>query len=338
MNHGAVLVTGDDPLPPDCRGGVVAIGNFDGVHRGHQALLGQARDIAGGTATPYGLVTFEPHPRTFFRPEDPVFRLSPLPLKARLAAALGARFVAALTFDRGFAALEPEDFVRDVLVGRLAAAHVVTGYDFHFGRGRKGNAATLKSLGQSLGFEVSRVEQVRDEDGVAPVASSSIRAALRHGYMAAAARQLGYWWTVLGDVVPGDRRGRDLGYPTANLVLEQGCEPKEGIYAARVRIDDEPGRPARAGAAYIGTRPTFSTTRRFLEVHLLDYAGDLYGRTLAVEFIAFVRPDQAFEGADALKRQMDTDCRAIAAILHDLGRDDPMLRYPLGRLEAAGEL
>jgi riboflavin kinase / FMN adenylyltransferase len=149
VSHGAVLVTGDDPLPPDCRGGVVAIGNFDGVHRGHQALLGLARDIAGGAGTPFGLVTFEPHPRTFFRPEDPVFRLTPLPLKARLAAALEAKFVAALTFDRGFAALEPEDFVRDVLVGRLAAAHVVTGYDFHFGRGRKGNAATLKSLGKS---------------------------------------------------------------------------------------------------------------------------------------------------------------------------------------------
>ena len=338
MSQGAALVTGEDPLPQDCRGGVVAIGNFDGVHRGHQALLGRARDIAGGAGAPFGLVTFEPHPRTFFRPEDPVFRLSPLPLKARLAGALGARFVAALTFDRGFAALEPEDFVRDILVGRLAAAHVVTGYDFHFGRGRKGNAATLKSLGQSLGFEVSSIEQVTDEDGVAPVASSAIRAALRHGNVAAAARQLGYWWTVLGDVVPGDGRGRDLGYPTANLVLEPGLEPKEGIYAVRVRVDDEPGRPARAGAAYIGTRPTFSTARRFLEVHLLDYAGDLYGRKLAVEFTGFIRPDQAFEGAEALKCQMDADCRAIAEMLDDLARNDPMLRYPLGRLQAKGAL
>jgi riboflavin kinase / FMN adenylyltransferase len=338
VSHGAVFVTGDDPLPQDCRGGVVAIGNFDGVHRGHQALLALAGDIADGAGVPFGLVTFEPHPRTFFRPEDPVFRLSPLPLKARLAAASGAGFVAAMTFDRGFAALEPEDFVRDVLVGRFAAAHVVTGYDFHFGRGRKGNAATLISLGKSLGFKVSSIEQVTDEDGVAPVASSAVRAALRHGKVAAAAYQLGYWWTVLGDVVAGDGRGRHLGYPTANLVLEPGCEPKEGIYAVRVRIDDEPGRPARAGAAYIGTRPTFATARRFLEVHLLDYAGDLYGRRLAVEFIAFVRPDQAFEGAEALKRRMDTDCRDIAAILDDLGCNDPMLRYPLGRLQAEGEL
>ncbi|MEX2479388.1 MAG: bifunctional riboflavin kinase/FAD synthetase [Gammaproteobacteria bacterium] len=338
MSHGAALVTGEDPLPQDCRGGVIAIGNFDGVHRGHQALLAQARDTAAEHQAPFGLVTFEPHPRTFFRPEDPVFRLSPLPLKARLAAALGARYVAALTFDRAFAALEPEAFVRDILVGRYAVAHVVTGYDFHFGRGRKGNAATLRSLGKSLGFEVSSVEQVTDEDGVAPVASSAIRAALRHGNVEAAAHQLGYWWTVLGDVVAGDGRGRDLGYPTANLVLEPGCEPKEGIYAVRVRIDDEPGRPARAGAAYIGSRPTFATSRRFLEVHLLDYAGDLYGRRLAVEFIAFVRPDQAYEGVEPLKRQMDADCRGIAAILDDLGRKDPMRRFPLGALQAEGAL
>jgi riboflavin kinase / FMN adenylyltransferase len=338
VSHGAALVTGHDPLPEACRGGVIAIGNFDGVHRGHQALLGLAGGIARDAGAPFGLVTFEPHPRTFFRPEDPVFRLSPLAFKSRLVAGLGAGFVAALTFDRAFAALEPETFVRDVLVGRFAAAHVVTGYDFHFGRGRKGNAATLKSLGKDLGFAVSSIEQVTDEDGVAPVASSAIRAALRHGNVEGAAHQLGYWWTVLGDVVAGDGRGRDLGFPTANLVLEPGCEPKEGIYAVRVRIDDEPGRPARPGAAYIGTRPTFGTARRFLEVYLLDYAGDLYGRRLAIELVSFVRPDQAFEGAEALTRQMDADCQAIAAILDDLGHNDPMRRYPLGALQAQGAL
>jgi riboflavin kinase / FMN adenylyltransferase len=335
---GAVVITGHDPVPEACRGGVIAIGNFDGVHRGHQVLLALARDIAGERRAPFGLVTFEPHPKAFFRPEDPVFRLSPLPLKARLVAALGANFVAALTFDRDFASLEPEVFVRKVIAGRFAAAHVVTGYDFHFGRGRKGNAATLKSLGEALGFGVSSIEQVTDDNGLAPVASSAIRAALRHGHVEAAAHQLGYWWSVLGDVVSGDGRGRDLGYPTANLMLEPGCEPKEGIYAVRVRIDDEPGRPARAGAAYIGTRPTFGTNRRFLEVHLLDFSGDLYGRRLAVEFIAFIRPDQAFEGAEKLKCQMDADCRVIAAILDDLARNDPMQHYLLGRLQAEGAL
>ena len=334
----AVLVTGHDPLPEACRNGVVAIGNFDGVHRGHQALLALAGDVAAKARAPFGLVTFEPHPKTFFRPEDPVFRLSPLPLKARLIAALGGRFVAALAFDRAFAALEPEAFVREVLVDRFAVAHVVTGYDFHFGRGRKGDAATLRSLGKALGFAVSSVEQVTDEDGFAPIASSAIRAALRHGHVEAAAHQLGYWWTVLATVVAGDGRGRSLGFPTANLVLEPGCEPKEGIYAARVRIDGEPGRPARPGAAYIGTRPTFASERRFLEVHLLDYAGDLYGRTLAVELMAFVRPDQAFDGPEALRRQMDADCRTIAAILDGLGHNDPMLRHRLGQLQAEGAL
>lgn len=338
VKPGAALIMGQDSLPDACRNSVIAIGNFDGVHLGHQALLALARDAAGKRRTPFGLVTFEPHPKTFFRPEDPVFRLSPLPLKARLVAALGASFVGVLGFDRAFAALEPEAFVRDILVGRFAAAHVVTGYDFHFGRGRKGNAASLKSLGDTLGFAVSSVEQVTDEDGVAPIASSAIRAALRHGHVEAAAHQLGYWWTVLGDVVAGDGRGRSLGYPTANLELEPGCEPKEGIYAVKVRIDGEPGRPARPGAAYIGSRPTFATGRRFLEVHLLDFSGDLYGRTIAVEFIAFVRPDWAFETPEALTLQMDADCRAIVAILDELGRNDPMQRYPLGRLQAEGAL
>lgn len=334
----AALVTGHEPFPGACRDGVIAIGNFDGVHLGHQALLAQAREAARERRAPFGLVTFEPHPRTFFRPEDPVFRLSPLPLKARLVAALGAGFVAALTFDRAFAALEPDAFVRDILVGRLSVKHVVTGHDFHFGHGRKGNTATLRSLGQELGFEVSSVEQVTDESGVAPIASSAIRAALRHGHVEAAADQLGYRWTVLGEVVAGDGRGRGLGFPTANLVLEPGCEPKEGIYAVNVRIDDEPGRPARPGAAYIGSRPTFSTSRRFLEIHLLDWSGDLYGRTLAVELASFVRPDQTFEGAEALKRQMEADCRAIAALLADLARNDPMRRHPLGALQAEGGL
>ncbi len=335
---GASLVTGHDPLPARYRNSVVAIGNFDGVHRGHQALLDVARDAAKERRTSFGLVTFEPHPKSFFRPEDPVFRLSPLPLKARLVGALGASFVGVLSFDRAFAALEPESFVRDILVGRFAAAHLVTGYDFHFGRGRKGNAASLRALGESLGFAVASVEQVTDEDGVAPIASSAVRAALRHGHVEAAAHQLGYWWTVLGDVVAGDGRGRSLGYPTANLELERGCEPKEGIYAVRVRFDREPDRPARPGAAYIGTRPTFATGRRFLEVHLLDFSGDIYGSRIAVEFVAFVRPDQAFESAEALKLQMDADCRAIASILDELGRNDPMTAYPLGRLQADGAL
>lgn len=332
------LIGADDPVPEDCRNAVVAIGNFDGMHRGHQALLKVARNAARERGSRFGILTFEPHPRTFFRPDDPVFRLSPLKLKARLAGALEAGFLAPLGFDRAFAALEAEEFVRRILVGRFAPSEIVTGYDFHFGHGRKGNTALLKTLGASLGFGVSVVEQVTDEEGVAPFSSSAIRAALRHGHIAAAARQLGYWWTVLGEVVEGDRRGRSIGFPTANLVLEQGAEPLEGIYAVWVRIDDEPGRPARRGAGYVGTRPTFATDRRFLEVHILDFDSDLYGKTIAVEFIAFIRPDRAFEGPEALTRQIKADCKAVADVLETIGRDDPMRRFPLGRLQAEGAL
>lgn len=336
---GAVVLLGEhDPVPETCRRAVVAIGNFDGVHRGHQALLAAAAEAAGERRSPFGVITFEPHPRTFFRPHEPVFRLSPLPLKARLVGALGGRFVAPLAFDRAFSLIEAEAFVRDILVGRFAVACVVTGFDFHFGHGRKGNTAMLKALGKSLGFAVAVVDQVTDEEGVSPFASSAIRAALRHGHVEAAAQQLGYWWTVMGQVVEGDRRGRTIGFPTANLVLDPGIEPLDGIYAVRVRIDDQPGRQAKPGAAYVGSRPTFATGRRFLEVHLLDFSGDLYGRTLMVEFIAFIRPDQGFDGRDALARQIAEDCRAVATVLDGIAADDPMRRFPLGRLQSEGRI
>lgn len=330
------VIADEEAVPPECRGASVAIGNFDGVHRGHQALLDLAGTEAERRGTSVGLVTFEPHPKSFFRPEEPVFRLSPLPLKARLVSALGASFVAALTFDKAFAAIEADRFVKDVLAGRLGVAHVVTGYDFHFGHGRKGNADLLKGMGRELGFTVSVVEQVTEGDGMSPFSSSGIRAALRHGNVEAAARQLGYWWSVLGTVVEGDRRGRAIGFPTANIVLEPGAEPREGIYAARVRLDGR-GR-ALPGAAYVGTRPTFATDRKFLEVHLLGFEGGLYGRDLMVELVGFLRPDQAFDGVGALVRQMREDCAAAAMRLQALGRDDPLKRFPLGRLQAGGRL
>lgn len=330
------ILTGDTPLPAGLRGAAVVIGNFDGVHRGHQALVEVAHAEAGGRAGRVGLVTFEPHPRSFFRPEEPVFRLSPLPLKARLAGALGVEFVVALTFDKALAALEAEAFVHEVLVRRLGVSHVVTGHDFHFGHGRKGNADTLRQLGGALGFAVSVVEQVTDKGGLSPFSSSDIRAALRHGNVEAAGRQLGYWWTVLGTVVEGDRRGRLIGFPTANLVLPPGTEPREGIYAARVRLD---GRgPALPGAAYIGTRPTFATNRSFLEVHLLDFEGDLYGRELMVDLVSYLRPDQTFDGVEPLKRQMREDCASAARALELLAKDDPLVRFPLGRLQSEGRL
>jgi riboflavin kinase/FMN adenylyltransferase len=332
------LIAHDETMPADWRRPVVAIGNFDGVHRGHQAVVNLARETARRLAAPLGAITFEPHPRSVFNPASPVFRLSPLALKARLLAGLGCDFVAPLDFTRALAAIEAERFVQDILVERFAIAHIVAGYDFHFGHGRKGNPGLLAELGRHRDFAVSVVEQVTDGNGLAPFSSSSIRAALRHGDVAAAAERLGYWWSVIGTVVEGDRRGRIIGFPTANIVLDDGAEPREGIYAVRVRRLGDGAGPGLEGAAYVGRRPTFDSERRFLEIHLLDFSGDLYGARLLVEFVGFIRPDQQFSSVEALVARMSDDCAAIRTLLAGLRADDPMRRHPLGRLQAEGRL
>ncbi len=332
------LIAHDESLGSNWRRPVVAIGNFDGVHRGHQALVDVARGKAMELGAPLGVITFEPHPRSVFNPASPVFRLSPLPLKARLLGGLGCDFVAPLRFTRELAALEAERFVAEILMQRFALAHIVAGYDFHFGHGRKGNPTLLADLGRRRDFGVTVVEQVTDRDGLAPFSSSTIRAGLRHGDVAAAADGLGYWWSVIGTVVEGDRRGRTIGFPTANIVLDEGCEPREGIYAVRVRRLDDGSGAILEGAAYVGMRPTFDSERRFLEIHLLDFSGDLYGAELLVEFVGFIRPDQRFATVEELVIRMQADCAAIKVLLADLRADDPMLRYPLGRLQAEGRL
>ncbi len=332
------LIAHDDPIEAGWCRPVVAIGNFDGVHRGHQAVVALAREKAESLGAPLGIITFEPHPRSIFNPASPVFRLSPLPLKARLLAGLGCDFVAPLAFSRELAAIEAERFVRQILVDRFAIAHIVAGYDFHFGHGRKGNAALLAELGRRWDFGVTVVEQVTDGGGIAPFSSSSIRSALRHGDVATAAQGLGYWFSIIGTVIEGDRRGRSIGFPTANIVLDEGSEPHDGIYAVRVRRLDEEGSPSLDGAAYVGTRPTFDSERHFLEIHLLDFSGDLYGAELMVEFIGFVRHDRRFENIEALTAQMAADCDAIRTLLADLRANDPMTRFPLGRLQAEGAL
>ena len=277
-------ISGGATVPRHLHKSVAAIGNFDGFHRGHQELLRVAKAIAADKNVPHGIITFEPHPRSYFKPHEPVFRLTSPDLKERLAAALKMDFVADLPFDSAMAALEPRAFVREHLVDRIGVSHVVTGYDFHFGKGRKGNAETLKALGQEFGFGVTIVDQVADEDeGRSPFSSSSIRSALRRGHVTNAARELGYYWTVMGEVVHGDKRGRTIGFPTANIILDPGAEPFRGIYAVKVRDAAAPSSmPSWLGAAYFGDRPTFNTNRKFLEVYLLDQDIDLYDRTLMV--------------------------------------------------------
>ena len=355
-----LLVQLDTPAPEAAQGAVIAIGNFDGLHRGHQALLNKARGIARERGLKWGMLTLEPHPRDVFRPDEPVFRLTPLPLKHRLLRGLGGDILAVLPFSREMAMLQAEEFVRRFLVEGLRAAHVITGYDFHFGHGRKGNPDMMRALGGKYDFGVSIIEQITNDDGIAPFASSAIRAHLRRGHVEAAMHELGYWWMVEGEVVPGDARGREMGFPTVNIALPPGAEPKEGIYAMRVRpVFDAPDAATRNvmqasgpadlpplphpsgwfGAGYVGSRPTFETDgRRLLEVHLLDFSGDLYGQRLCVDFVGFIREDRKFDGMEELKRQMDADIATCRAFLASLADNDPACHWPLSRLQHDGLL
>ncbi len=322
-----------DPVPERIKNGVVAIGNFDGVHRGHQELLMVAKAAAAQRNCAWGILTFEPHPRSFFKPQEPVFRLTPAAQKAKLVEEMGADFMLTLDFNANLANQDHEDFIRTELVEKLGVAHVVTGYDFHFGKGRRGNPESLSQLGQVHGFAVTSVEQVSDDgDTRSPFSSSSVRTSLRRGHMREAARELGYHWMIMGEVVPGDQRGRTIGFPTANIILEAGAEPSRGIYAVMAR--DTAGGPSWMGAGYFGDRPTFNTNRTFLEVYLLDQDIDLYGRTLEVSFIEMIRPDKSFKSIEELIAQMRMDCEQARLILSRLKHEDPVKEFPLGMIQA----
>jgi riboflavin kinase / FMN adenylyltransferase len=326
------------------RGAVVAIGNFDGLHCGHQKLIELAKVRAGASGKSFGLLTFEPHPRTYFRPQEPVFRLTPPLLKARLAKALGMDFLVNLTFDEAMASTPAEDFITRQLVARLGVSHVITGYDFHFGKARRGTTEMLRQFGTRHGFDVTAVDQVTDDGDAqaegahhAPFSSSSIRSGLRRGRVKEAAHELGYHWMVMGEVVHGDKRGRTIGFPTANIILDPGAEPFRGIYALEVRdAAAPPGGKAWMGAGYFGDRPTFNTDRTFLEVYLLDETIDLYGRTLIVSFIDLVRGDKTFRSVDELVIQMTADCEAVRGMFASLSQNRPHTDHLLGRLQAQG--
>ncbi|MBL8789619.1 MAG: bifunctional riboflavin kinase/FAD synthetase [Rhizobiales bacterium] len=334
------VVSATTAIPESLKGAVIAIGNFDGLHRGHQELLKVAKTEAARRGSRWGILTFEPHPGSFFRPAEPVFRLTPAALKERLAAALGADLFAVANFDEHLSSRSPEEFVLGYLVKWLGVSHVVTGYDFHFGKGRKGTPETLRQLGEQNGFGVTTVDQVTDDaDGNAPFSSSSIRSAIRRGHVRAAAHDLGYRWIVKGEVVHGDKRGRTIGFPTANIIVDPGAEPARGIYAVEVRdADVAPGTPAWLGAAYFGDRPTFNTNRTFLETYLLDVDMDLYGRKLLVSFHDLIRGDKTFSSVGDLVEQMKNDCDDARRILaHDRANDE-IAAFPLGKLQREGRL
>lgn len=300
------IIRHTETVTPDLKGAVVAIGNFDGVHRGHQAVIGQAREIAAGLGAPVVVLTFEPHPRSLFQPDAPAFRLTSLRSKARLMDGLGVDGLMVLHFDRALAAMAAEDFVTRILIGDLGARHVVVGADFAFGRGRQGNVALLKEMGPAGGFAVTPAVQVCDEGG-AVISSNTIRGFLKDGRPEEAARLLGRPWEVDGRVVHGDNRGQDLGFPTANVRMDDFLLPCPGIYAVRAAIEGEGEPHWYDGAASFGTRPHFQGEEPRLEVFLIDYSGDLYGAILRVSFVAYLRPEAAFDSVDALVSQMEQD-------------------------------
>jgi riboflavin kinase/FMN adenylyltransferase len=304
-----------DDLPPEARGAVVAVGNFDGVHRGHQIVIAEAAAIARPLGVPLAVMAFEPHPRSFFRPEDPPFRLTPFRIRARLLEALDVDLHVVLTFDAGFAAQPAEAFIQDVLVRGLGARHVVVGYDFRFGHKRAGSAEMLMAHGRRAGFGVTTVTQVADEHGGA-FSSSAARDLLRAGRPRAAAEVLGRPWEIEGRVETGDRRGRTLGYPTANVRLGEYLRPAFGVYAVRAAVDAGGPLAWHDGVANLGVRPMWRSPEPLLESHLFGFDGDLYGRHLRVQVVEYLRGEESFSSIGALKAQMDRDCgnarRALA--------------------------
>ena len=293
-----------DTAPDDAlRGAVVAIGNFDGVHRGHKAVIATAQKRAVELGRPAAVLTFEPHPRVFFNPDEKLFRLTDEAAKLRLLAAAGLDGAIVLTFDAALAKLTAEEFVERILVERLRVGGAVIGFNFHFGAHRGGSPDFLIAEGKKRGFAVDVVSPLRD--GERPISSGPIRDALAVGRLDAAAELLGYPWFVSGTVIHGDKRGRELGFPTANLALDPACGLRHGIYAVRAAVG---GRRYDAVASF-GRRPTFDNGPVLLEVFLFDFAGDLYGKSIDVAFVEWIRDEKTFASAEDLVGQMKEDSR-----------------------------
>jgi len=312
MTNGFVLAT-DPMLPPHgLIGAVYAIGNFDGLHLGHRAVIERAVAMAKERAAPGALLTFEPHPADFFAGRSVVFRLTPPRDKAAVSARLGLTGLVLIPFDASLAGMSAEEFIAKILVARLRVGAVVVGWDFHFGKGRSGSPATLAEAGLRQGFGVEIVPKV--ENGASVVSSSAVRKALEQGDLAAAARGLGRNYSVSGQVISGQRLGRILGVPTANIALEPTNRLAHGIYAVVARVD---GRVFPAVASF-GTRPTVDDGPPLLEVHLLDFDGDLYGREMEVEFIERIRDERKFDSLPLLVDEMARDKERARAILEPL--------------------
>jgi riboflavin kinase / FMN adenylyltransferase len=299
-------LTGAETIPDALRGGVAALGNFDGVHIGHRAVIGRAVARARGGGVPAIVVTFDPHPARLFRPDAPPFALTTMPQRLELIADLGVDVAVVIGFDRAFAARTADDFVGGVLKGQLGLNGVVTGEDFTFGQGRAGTAAMLAAH-----FAAEALAPVQDADG-GTVSSTRIRAALTGADPSAATALLGRPFTIRGRVEHGDKRGRTIDFPTANVQLGDYLRPAYGVYAVRARL---PGGDWVDGVANLGVRPMFTPPKELLEVYLFDWEGDLYGAEIDVALVAFLRPEWKLDGLEALKSQIATDCEAARVAL-----------------------
>jgi riboflavin kinase/FMN adenylyltransferase len=293
-------------LPDALRGGAVALGNFDGVHRGHQAVIGEAAMIAAEKGIPLGVVTFDPHPRVLFRPHDAPFYLTCIEQKARLLAALGVDFLLVLPFDKEFAAQPPETFVDNVIVEGIGAKSVAVGYNFRFGHRRSGDGALLRELGDYHGYDVTLLNAVTAPAG-GIYSSTHIREHLVGGNPAEAAMLLGRPFEIEGPVIEGDQRGRELGFPTANLSLGSYVQPAFGGYVVRAGLVRNGKTQWFDGVANIGNRPTLDGTKLLLETHIFDFDQDIYGETLRIALIEYLRPEQKFDGIEALKQRIEID-------------------------------
>jgi riboflavin kinase/FMN adenylyltransferase len=305
------------PASSHPRGAVLAMGNFDGLHLGHAALIGQARDRARAAGVPAAVLTFEPHPRSVFMPEGEPFRLTPFRVKEREIARLGVDLLFVQHFDLAFSKQSAESFVEEVLLGAIGATHIVVGHDCTFGNRRRGTPEMLREAGARHGFGLTVIEPVRGPDATA-YSATHIRELLKSGKPAEAAAQLGRFWEIDGRVMVGDRRGRTIGFPTVNLGLGENLRPAFGVYAVRITgdgPDDAFAGRVIDGVANIGLRPTIGTPEPRLEAHLFDIDQDLYGRHLRVSLVEFIRPERKFAGLDALKAQIAEDAATARAIL-----------------------
>ncbi|MNQ54737.1 Riboflavin biosynthesis protein RibF [compost metagenome] len=305
------VIRGWRDLPASQRGAAVAVGAFDGVHRGHQAVIASAREAAQRLGVPLGVVTFDPHPRRLFQPEAAPFRLMTANQMARALAPLGVDRLYLIPFDAEMAGMSDEEFARRVLAEGLGVAHAAVGFDFTFGKGRSGSPEALRTYGQDLGFTVSVTDRIDDASGL-KLSSSAVREALKAGDMDRAVAILGRPFAIQGEVIHGDKRGRTIGVPTANVAMGDYMRPAYGVYATRTRLPD--GRVIK-GVANLGVRPMFEIEQPLLEVWLLDFDESLYGQTLETELVAFLRGEMKFDGLEALKVQIEADAAAARVAL-----------------------